>query len=391
MINAVTIGKRTRLTIVIVLIAVFILGAATSMFINQPNDANANPIATPLPAKSSTVTPAPSPTSTPTPTSMPKPASTLPVYAPIAPVSSPQDPSLEGGLNYLSASNRFYQGDSITRNDFEFFKVNNINFVSIRIFWKSFAEDHDNLIKNYNRLLAVADYYNIRVQFDFWTQFGQSAPTPLFLTSTYDIIRNATAKQQWFSFVSEAMNEFKSHDSIESWTMMNEPYINEAADKELFYQCWTEQRELMKSIDSRPVSIRFALGSSPWSGDFDTIEVFKVCDYIAINEYLDPSNTSYSRWGSNWSMFDQCVTDCKTAGKPLIISEFGSDSGDDEAKRVWYEQSLSLFKSEGIRKAYAWAWQTANPEDERFNIAGPPPKPAFYELTSALPSNYFIR
>jgi hypothetical protein len=173
--------------------------------------------------------------------------------------------------------------------------------------------------------------------------------------------------------------------------MMNEPYLQQPSDAELFYQCWTEQRALMRSIDDRPLSIRFALGHSPWSGNFSKTLTFQLCDYIAINEYLDPADPAYTRWGGTWTMFDDCVSDCKQADVPLIITEFGSDTGSDEDKRVWYERSLARFRGEGISVAYSWAWQTTSPTSERFNIAvgqtdeayTPLGKPAFYELLKA--------
>jgi endo-1,4-beta-mannosidase len=290
-------------------------------------------------------------------------------------------PVFKSGLNYLSSSNRFYQADSVTEADFSYFKTNGITDLSIRIFWKSVAEDA-NVIGNYKRLLAVADKYGLNVQIDFWTQFSdQDWSRPTFVASIYDIIRDLSVKQQWFNFVTTVMNEFKSFKCITGWTMMNEPYQGFSSDTALFYQCWTEQRALMKSIDKRPISIRFALGVSPWSGDFSKTVAFRVCDYIAINEYLDPSDRSSIRWDSTWSMFDKCVSDCKRAGKPLVISEFGADTGDDEANWVWYEKSLAYFISKGIQKAYAWAWQTTNPETlVGFNIVG---KPAFNELLEA--------
>jgi hypothetical protein len=286
------------------------------------------------------------------------------------------------GVNYLSSSNRFYQEDTVTEADFLHFKTNGITDISLRIFWKSVAED-DNVIGNYKRLLSVADTVGLNVQVDFWTQFTDQAwSRPSFINSIYDIIRNPAVKAQWFSFVSTVMNEFKSFNCIQSWTMMNEPYSHGASDTALFQQCWVEQRAMMRAIDTRPISIRFGLGDSPWSGDFSKNVAFQVCDYIAITEYLDPSNQSYTRWGANWRMFDKCVSDCKKSGKPLVIAEFGSDTGDDEAKRVWYEQSLTYFRSKGIQKAYAWAWQTTNPESlPLWNIADKPT--VFMELAEA--------
>jgi hypothetical protein len=296
----------------------------------------------------------------------------------------------ESGLNYLSYGNRFAQDDSVTDVDFAFFKANNVSCLSIRIFWKSMTYDNGSynveVLNNYKRLLTEAQKYGLKVQFDFWTPFSRNDSTPVFLTSMYDIIRNSTAKQQWLAFVSDVMNELKPYNAIESWTMMNEPHANETNDEALFYQCWDEQRTLIKNIDQRPVSIRFALGDSPWSGNFSKTEAFQVCDYIAMTEYLDPSNENYTRYDGNWIMFNNCVSDCKNNQKPLVITEFGSDTGDDEDKRVWYEQSLALFKSKGIQKAYAWAWQTTEPDNERFNIASQPPKPTFNELSKAATS-----
>ena len=294
--------------------------------------------------------------------------------------------TFRSGVNYLSSSNRFYQADSITEADFAFFKDNGITDLSIRIFWRSITED-PNVIDNYKRLLGVADKYGLNVQLDFWTRFTDDTDwaRPEFLTSIFQIIRDPDVKLQWLDFVADTMHELKQFNCIKSWTMMNEPFIKELTDTALFYDCWSQQRELMKSIDSRPLSIRFSLGDSPWSEDFSKTEAFKVCDYIAINEYLDPSNSSYTRYSSTWDMFNECVLDCTMASKQLVISEFGSDTGDDEAKRLWYERSLELFREKGIPQAYAWCWQTTNPTTERFNIY--PGTPAFFELSEAAGQN----
>jgi len=296
-----------------------------------------------------------------------------------------QDKAFESGLNYLSASNRFYQNKSVTSNDFVFFKNHSITHLSIRIYWKSFVEDYVNLIANYHRLLDLTDYYGMKVQFDFWTSFSNNVmPQGLM---PFDLIRNDTVKGLWLDFVRNVTNEFKSHASIESWTMMNEPRVesgHEATDKELFYQCWTEQREIMKGIDPRNLTIRFALGNSPWSGDFNSTEVFQVCDCIAINEYLDPGNSNDTQYGGNWTTFNDCVSECQNMQVPLVISEFGMNTSTLEDRGEYYSQSLSLFKNKGIRKAYAFAWQTIYPENESFNIYGiDPPTPAFLALARA--------
>ena len=179
--------------------------------------------------------------------------------------SSPaiQNTSFEGGLNYLSESGRFFQEDSITKSDFEFFKSNNVNHVSIRILWKSFIEyDLSETISNYNRLLSVADDCGMKVQLDFWTSFNDSsALRPTNLPSFSDVIRDPTTKQEWLSFVNSTMREFTAHSCIESWTMMNEPYIKQAEDEELFYQCWAEQYDLMKNIDSQANFYTFSIRS----------------------------------------------------------------------------------------------------------------------------------
>ena len=67
-------------------------------------------------------------------------------------------------------------------------------------------------------------------------------------------------------------------------------------------------------------------------------EVFSVCDFISINEYLDPLDPNSEVHSATWSMFDDCVIDCRNADVPLVITEFGRVSGDDEVQRVWYEQ-----------------------------------------------------
>ena len=306
--------------------------------------------------------------------------------------------AFESGLNYLSNGNRFYQLDNVTIPDFDFLKNHSITHLSIRIYWKSWVDNgtrkHKELVDNYNRLLNLTDKYHFEVQFDFWTKFSENVMPPGL--EPFDIIRNDTVKGWWKDFVRNVTTEFRSHDSIESWTMMNEPRVekgHEATDEEAFYRLWVEQREIMKGIDSRPISIRLALGDSPWSGDFNSTEVFQVCDYIAINEYLDPRNSSDTRWGGNWSTFNNCVSECQNKEVPLIISEFGMNTSTLEDRGEYYSQSLSLFKSKGIQKAYAFAWQSTRPELESFNIYGIIPlTPMFLELvradTMTVPDDY---
>lgn len=297
-----------------------------------------------------------------------------------------QDMSFECGLNYVSNSHRFYQNDSVTSNDFMSFSEYNITHLSIHIVWKSFDEDYVNLTANFHSLLNVADSTGMKVQLDFWTRFspGGSWTMPNGI-SPWDIIRVPSVTADWLDFVSNATNEFKSHTSIESWTMMNEPYAQKGTnDDELFYQCWRDQREIMRSLDPRPLSIRLALGDSPWSGDFNRTEVFQVCDYIAITNYLDPGNNSDTRWGGNWTQFYNCVSECKSRSIPLVIAEFGMNTSTFEDRAVYYNRSLCLFKSKGIEKAYAFCWQTILPENASFNIYGYNPiTPMFSELVAA--------
>jgi parallel beta-helix repeat protein len=201
----------------------------------------------------------------------------------------------------------------------------------------------------------------------------------------FALIRNDTVWGWFLDFVCETMTEFKSHDCIERWVMMNEPRLesgHEAQDEELFYQRWTQQRENMTGIDSRPITIQLALGNSPWSGDFNSTRIFQLCDYIAINEYLDPRNSSDTKYGGNWTTFNDCVSECQDRQVPLVISEFGMNTSTLEDRAVYYRESLSLFKSKGIQRAYAFAWQATGIES--YNINGTnPPTPQFLELVRA--------
>jgi len=291
------------------------------------------------------------------------------------------------GVNYLSASNQFYQNDSVTSADFAYFKANNVSLISVRIFWKDivFANGTFNtvVLGNFERLLTVAYDYNISVQIDLWTQFGSSWSTPPFINNIYDIVQNATARNLWFQFVNYTVTQFKIYPAVTSYTMMNEPYITNTATASLFYTTWQQQYALMKKIDpTKLIGIRFALAMSPFSGNFSMSQVVKVSNFIGINEYLDPSNSSSTRYDATWAMFNTAVIDCKNYRIPLRITEFGTDTGTLQAKQVWYQKSLALFKSKGITIAMGFAWQSTNPQVLPFNLATgiASGTPAFYQL-----------
>jgi parallel beta-helix repeat protein len=97
---------------------------------------------------------------------------------------------------------------------------------------------------------------------------------------------------------------------------------------------------------------------------------------------LDPRNSSDTKYGGNWTTFNDCVSECQDRQVPLVISEFGMNTSTLEDRAMYYRESLSLFRSKGIQRAYAFAWQATGIES--YNINGTnPPTPQFLELVRA--------
>jgi len=237
-------------------------------------------------------------------------------------------------------------------------------------------------MNNLKRVLNAAEDNGIKVNLDFWTQFGYTLgfPTSWAGNDYYSLLSNPT-KGYYLSYMRNVVNQLKGYSAIESYSILNEPYYSSSSQKAPFQTLMADCVDAIKSQDNtRPVVCRFTLSYTPGSGKYDS-SVYSLFDAFAVTLYLDPSNPSDTRYNGRWSYWDKTVADCKSRNMPLWVIEFGDDNTNTEHVRQHYEQSLSKFSAAGVVKAYAWAWQTRSASNEAFNIySGSAPEPAYNEL-----------
>jgi hypothetical protein len=303
--------------------------------------------------------------------------------------------SLEAGLNYLSAGNRFDDSDSQLMADFARFANDGIKHISVRIMWSVLEPDYyddyahlsSSALNNLKRVLQAAINNDIQVNLDFWTQFGYSLGKPSWVGDYWDIGAVADTCNKYVRYMQAVVQEVKTYSCIESYSVLNEPYFGTASNgaacgKTQFQTTFPILYDAIKTLDpTRKVICRFTLSYTPGSGRYDD-SVYGVFDAFAVTIYLDPSNPSDTRYNGRWSYWDQTVADCKALNIPLWVIEFGDDNSDLEHVRLHYELSLQKFQTGGVDRAYCWAWQTRSASAESFNVYdGTNPKPAYYELT----------
>jgi len=291
------------------------------------------------------------------------------------------------GVNYMSSGNAWAESDAVLKADFARFSNDGIKEVSVRIMWSVMMPTSSGLsstaLSNIKRVLTIADSYEIKVNLDFWTQFGYTLgfPTSWAGNDYYSLLSNPT-KGYYLSYMKSVVNELKGYNALQSWSILNEPYYSSSSQKAPFQTLMADCVDAIRSVDNtHDVVCRFTLSYTPGSGKYDT-SVYDLFDAFAVTEYLDPSNPSDTRYNGRWTYWENTVEQCEARNMPLWVIEFGDDNTSTEHVREHYELSLAKFAEDNVVKAYAWAWQTRSASNEAFNIySGSSPYPAYNELT----------
>lgn len=312
---------------------------------------------------------------------------------------------MQTGVNYEGPYDWHYGvTDSEIDQDFALFKENKVNLIVVNLLWSTFEPSRGSYdqynINNVKRVLTKANQHGIDVCLSFFQYFQDTTMgVPSYVVCPYTdqrrtiaIVRSEDLKNAFLDMVEYLVNEFKGYACIKSWSLLNEPmhsggfYPDRATERENFHRLIEEGSDLIKSLDSRPVLVRFTLPYSPWfsrSGGDDFLDfnrVMNAVDIMSINVYGDACDDNTTWEEVNWRIFEQAVADTKLLGKPFWVSEYGS-RGDDETQRVKYVCAMSRFQNVGVDRVYAWDW-IHNDGDEDWNIceSGGVPRPAFYEL-----------
>ncbi len=297
-----------------------------------------------------------------------------------------QSEPLQKGLNYLSCGNAWTEPASVLQTDFSRFRQDQIQYLSIRVMWSVMMPTFGNLssvaLENVKKVLNTAATYGLKVNLAFWTQFGSNLGFPSWAGTNYYSLLNETTKTYYLDYLSQTVNWLKGFSALDSYSILNEPYYSNSTQKIPFQNLMADCVQAIKTQDtSHPVTCRFALSYTPATGKYDQ-QIYSLFDAFTVTVYLNASNPADKIYNSKWSNYEKTVQDCKSLGLPLWIIEFGSNTTDLEAGKSMFQANLAKFTSNGIARAYVWAWQTRNASNEAFNVFdGPNPKPAYYALT----------
>jgi len=320
------------------------------------------------------------------------------------------------GVSYTSNDQHYSDTTgAVLDQDFRFFRDNNIRLISINVIWAAVEPEirgmyDSSVISNLKRVLAKAEEYGIKVLFSFHTHFQQQENPyqtpwhlPLYVADPYTgkkitlaIVRSEEMRDAFLDYVQYVVSQVKSSSAIEVWSLLNEPMYwadsglpSGFSHKQSFQQLMDRGNKLIRSLDSRPVTVKFALPDSPWSNDFDLGTIMQIFDkIIALNVYIDPV-TGRDSWGMTLADLNRAISDCVAYSGELWIAEFGKTTLNDESQRIFFRDSALLFQNAGIKTLLAWTWihvQTGMPDDDRgWSICydGGEPRPAFLEFKSA--------
>jgi hypothetical protein len=194
---------------------------------------------------------------------------------------------------------------------------------------------------------------------------------------------------------------------IWAWAILNEPWywphkLNPPFDsidqKENFVDLIQKLSNIVKTLDGRPVTIRFVdthedieADGEPalrniFVGDWNWDQrILNALDFISFNAYKPAALELETTWQN---MTAANVASCVNYSEKVWITEFGSNSSDDTVQSEVIRGYVDFFKTLPIDGYMAWCWQhgvSTNSSDvmDRFNLYNSTedtPRPAYYAM-----------
>ncbi|MGA2308427.1 MAG: cellulase family glycosylhydrolase [Candidatus Bathyarchaeia archaeon] len=269
------------------------------------------------------------------------------------------------GINYLSTHYHYethYLLNETIERDFELFNSHGLKYVNLVAVWKylepSLGYYNYTALNDLKRVCNYALQYGLSVIIDFHTSVKKTSdgywtmPDWLSPRCFETVFNNATARGAWLDFLGNCTAYLDSEESIYSWHMMNEPAIGDWACNvtvDEFVELWAEMKNTIRAQSAKPISIRF--GAKAISDDFGLDpRIYDLCDYVSLNWYEE----NCSRY-----ILEENVRNI-SQHKPVMISEFGYKTDDDQLQAIAYSDYIHLFRSLGIKDCIAWYWRADN-------------------------------
>jgi hypothetical protein len=276
---------------------------------------------------------------------------------------------LRFGVNYQSTNHHYspneHLTDEVLDRDFQLFKNQGLQFIVLNVIWKYFEPVcgvyNEEAIGNLARVCAFADKYGLKVVIDFHTIANKDSSwsIPEWVAPRYfeTVFTNSTVRQAWLSFLAHMAYRLDGVSNLESWQMMNEPARNSwACDVSVddYVNLWTDMKTAIGQHSTKPVSIRFS--AQTFYHFNNDPRIYGVCDYFSINWYIEDGPVSQGN-------FTAAVLDAQAHNRKVMVSEFGSDTGqngdllDEAGVTEQYQDSLDIFRALGVDECAAFFWR----------------------------------
>jgi hypothetical protein len=286
----------------------------------------------------------------------------------------------------------YHISDDVLHRDFSRFQRDGINVISLSLYWYRLEGntrgDYDGVyadgtpygrsfLEHVKRFIRIARIYGHKVMVTFHTHWGDNSSwcTPDYVVDPetgknigHAIVKSEDMKQAFLDMVNHTVRYLKGED-IWAWAILNEPWGIDW--KESFVDLIQRESALVKSIDSRPVTVRF-VSSQVWIGadgkphmgnhftyvwNWDK-RIFDALDFISFNPYIPEYPELYDAW---LNITSENVKGSFERGKRVWVTEFGFKSDNDSVQAENYRRMLEVYKSLPIDGWLAYVWNQLLP------------------------------
>jgi len=347
-------------------------------------------------------------------------------------------PFLGKGVNYLSLYHMYssnHTTNDILRRDFSRFQKDGINVISLSLYWYR-LEGHvrgsydgvypdgspygKRFLDDVKRVISIAHEYDIKVLVTIHTLWGDNDSswcTPDYVIDPVSgkniglaIVRSEDMKQAFIDMFNHTVSYLAGTEGIWAWAILNEPWYwphvlpppyENVNQKESFIDLIQKLSNIVKTLDGRPVTVRF-VNTHTWIGadgaprmknifidDWGWDQrIFNALDFISFNAYIPKYPELHDTWRN---MTAENVVGGFQRNKRVWITEFGFNSDDDAAQASYYKEMLDFYKTLPIDGWIAWFWEGDAAADYQgfgafgkgYNLCSSTdgsPRPAYYNL-----------
>lgn len=361
-----------------------------------------------------------------------------------------QEKDINIGLNYLSLYHMYsseYTTDEILHRDFSRFQNDGINVISLSLYWYRLEGnsrgDYDGeylytidgingyygerYLDDIKRVIKIANDYNVKIMITIHTVWGTESDwcIPDYVIDPvsgeqdcFAIVRSEEMKQSFIEMFTHTINYLANTPNICAWAILNEPWYYHHMDvprgnltqKENFVDLIQKLSAIVKSLDDRPVTIRFVNGhnsidseGAPKIKNIFTYDwnmdprIFEAIDFVCLNDYMPAYPEIYNDWKNiTINNVDASIelgkkvwiTEC---GFPPSRFDFVEGANNDETQTSEYKKFTEFYKTLAIDAVMAWYWRSDNSIPNPGTIgmgrnlcadSTGEPRPAYYELTN---------